>query len=108
MEWVFVLHFLHCMTYSETPPSTNGGLRGLSAEIGSLTDLSLQNLSLHSAASSLHSGQDLASGGEAAWMVNEQSVGVVAQLSRPHFGRTRTLNAANYCASVSSIWAGQQ
>jgi hypothetical protein len=32
----------------------------------------------------------------------------VAQLSWPHFGRTRTLNAAIYCAPVSSISAGQR
>ena len=34
--------------------------------------------------------------------------GVVAQLPWPHFGRTRTLNAAIYCAPVSSISAGQR
>src|SRR2546428_8902964 len=32
----------------------------------------------------------------------------VAQLPWPHFGRTRTLNAAIYCAPVSSISAGQR
>jgi hypothetical protein len=32
----------------------------------------------------------------------------VAQLPWPHFGLTRTLNAAIYCAPVSSIPAGQQ
>src|SRR6516165_9241772 len=33
--------------------------------------------------------------------------GVVAQLPWPHFGHTRTLNAAIYCAPVSSISAGK-
>jgi hypothetical protein len=32
----------------------------------------------------------------------------VAQLPWPHFGRTRTLNAAIYCAPVCSILAGQR
>ena len=32
----------------------------------------------------------------------------VAQLPWPHFGRTRTLNAAIYCVPVSSISAGQR
>ena len=32
----------------------------------------------------------------------------VAQLPWPHFGRTRTLNAAAYCVPVSNISAGQR
>jgi hypothetical protein len=28
--------------------------------------------------------------------------------SWPYFGRTRTLNAAAYCALVSTVWPGQQ
>jgi hypothetical protein len=32
----------------------------------------------------------------------------VARMPWPLFGRTTTLNAATYCASVSSISAGQQ
>jgi hypothetical protein len=34
--------------------------------------------------------------------------GQPAWLPWPHFGRTRTLNAAAYCAPVSTVWAGQQ
>ena len=40
--------------------------------------------------------------------IKGRSAGVVARLPWPHSGRTRTLNAAAYCAPVSTVWAGQQ
>ena len=34
-------------------------------------------------------------------------LGVVSWLAWPYFGHTRTLNAAAYCASMSTVSAGQ-